>query len=122
MQKDVRRRGRWSEEEKRVLVARWQASGLSAREFGAREGILVGNLWNWKSLQAKAPRKSREAITFAPVRVKGEASVVRTDVLDASRIAMELAFESGVRLRVFSGADMRAVGELVDALSRRPSC
>jgi transposase-like protein len=125
MQKETQcHRRRWSDEEKRVLVQRWQSSGLSAREFGEREGVRFQYLWNWKSAQSKdaCARKARAAITFAPVRVKDGAELVRAEVADAQRVALELALDGGVRIRVFSGADMRAVSELVNALSRMSSC
>jgi transposase-like protein len=125
MQKETQRhRRRWSDEEKRAFVQRWQSSGLSAREFGEREGVRFQYLWNWKSAQSKTgpARKARAAITFAPVRVKDNAALVRAEIADTQRVAIELALDGGVRIRVFSGADIRAVSELVNALSQRSSC
>ena len=105
-------------------MERWEASGLSAREFGIKEGFPSANLWSWKKRLAKAAavRGTRESITFAPVHVKDRSALVRAEPLDAQRVALELALDGGVRIRVFAGADMGAVSELVSALSRRSSC
>jgi transposase len=55
-------RAEWSE-----WVERWQKSGLSAEEFGAREGIKPKQLgwWRWK-LRSSAPAPE---VRFLPVHV-----------------------------------------------------
>ncbi len=64
-------------------VEQWKRSGLTAAEFGAREGFEGKQLswWKWRLSQQvaadglPAPRKTREgaarpaSVTFAPVRV-----------------------------------------------------
>jgi len=121
-QREKRRRRRWSEEEKRTLVQRWKASGLSARDFAIQEGLSASNLSNWSS-----PRRSSAAregtrsnkpvrtVTFAPVEVAKTPS--QAD--DAgSRVQLELVVGSA-RVLVFEGADARMVSELVLAVAGR---
>jgi transposase-like protein len=126
MQKDTeRRRRRWSAAEKRSAIQGWESSGLSAREYAKREGLPTANLWNWKRSLTKAPAKraTRESITFAPVHVRGGAALIRAEAADTQRVSMELSLDGGVRIRVFAGADMRALSELVASLSgRSTSC
>jgi len=122
MQKDAqRRRRRWTASDKQSAIQGWESSGLSAREYAKREGLPTANLWNWKRSLTTAPTKraSRESITFAPVHVRGGTALVRAEPVDTQRVALEVSLDDGVRIRVFAGADMRAVSDLVTALSRR---
>jgi transposase len=72
-------RKRRSEEQWREIVGRWRASGESAREFAAREGVVSGTLsWWGNRLKAELPRRARESKAkvqaFAPLRVTSSSS------------------------------------------------
>lgn len=116
-----RRRGKWSEDEKRGYVARWEASGLAAREFGEREGVRPENLYRWQRETAPAERPTRPTVTFTPVKVSTPTEPERPLEL-ASGVALEVELPSGVRVRVYRGADMRAANELLSALFGRQAC
>jgi transposase-like protein len=117
---EKRARHRWSADEKRTMVQKWQASGLSARKFGVREGISAANLLRWRDAHATAerPQRSRRAtVKFAPVRVaKVETERAADDA--SSRAVLELVLHGGARVRVLEGADVRMVSELVLAVAR----
>jgi transposase-like protein len=121
MQQDrmVRRRRRWSAEEKRSLLEAWRVSGLSAREFSRREGLQKASLWRWRrelELAKSEPRKLKAAITFAPVHVAGLRPVSAAERVVAEVIVREM------RVRVLDGADAAQVAGLVKALLGGLSC
>jgi transposase-like protein len=123
MQQDkvVRRRRRWSAEEKEALLNAWRASGLSAREFSRREGLQKTSLWRWsrEPRQAvSAARKQKASITFAPVHVANAASKL---VASAERVVAEVLVRD-VRVRVLAGADATQVADLVKALTGGLAC
>lgn len=117
-----RTRGRWSEDEKRGYVSRWEASGLTAREFGKREGVRPENLYRWQRETAPAaPQAPRPSVTFTPVKVSTPVESERSSEL-ASGLAIEVELPSGVRVRVYRGADIRAANEVLSALFGRRAC
>jgi transposase-like protein len=113
-QVEKRKRKRWSAEEKRALLVRWRASGLSARQFAPREGVSPANLLRWRSSAVATPE--RGAVKFTPVQV------VKTESLRAeqtpTRAVLELVLHGGARVRVLDGADVRMISELVLAVAR----
>ena len=121
MHMEKKSRSRWSAEEKRALLQKWQASGLSARKFGVREGISAANLLRWRGSDAplaRPQRRPRATVKFAPVTVAKTETSQRGD--DASsRAVLEFVLHGGARVRVLEGADARMVSELVLAVARR---
>ena len=105
-------RKRRSEEQWREIVARWRASGESAREFAAREGLVAGTLsWWGNRLKADAPRRAREAESqaFAPLRVTSSSSSSgggRIEVVTPSGLVVRV---TGVVSEVELAAVLRAV-------------
>jgi transposase len=78
-------------------VRRWQASGLTAREFAEREGLRERSLawWKWKLKSAAPDSAVSRAPTFLPVHV--------IDVPPAPRPAapaFEVALPNGRVVRV----------------------
>jgi transposase len=72
-------RKRRSEEQWREIVGRWRASGQSAREFAAHEGVVAGTLsWWGNRLKTGTPHRARDARSkrpaFAPLRVTSSSS------------------------------------------------
>jgi hypothetical protein len=98
-------------------VERWRASGESAREFAAREGVVAGTLsWWGNRLKTELPRRSRGAKStgqaFAPLRVTGSSS-------SSSGGRVEVVTASGLVVRV-TGAVSEAV--LVSVLRAVQQC
>lgn len=117
MHREKRTRRRWSTEDKRALVDRWQASGLSARQFGAREGVPPANLLKWRSSAAAVSAPRRAAVKFTPVQV-GKPEPPRAAEQAAERAVVEFVLQGGARVRVLDGADARIMSELVLAVAR----
>jgi transposase len=124
-------RERWTK-----LVADFEASDLTQREFASERGISFSNLRNWiyrlrkesrplvevtPESSRQAPRRavSTEGSRLVPVRVvasapkarPAEASTARGDVL------LELVLASGARLRFPAGTDLAYLRALAAALA-----
>ena len=88
---------------------RWQASGLSLHEFGAREKVSAKSLPWWMRRLKQFELESATSMTLVRV-AEGEpsAAVASGDI--------ELLLPTAVRLRVPFGARVQQVVELVTAL------
>ena len=122
-EKQTRRRVYCSEDEKRELLDGWRKSGLSAREFSSRTGLKPSCLWRWKRAAreqvASREVKPQRSITFAPVHVtKSEQSLPIT----SERVQAEVLLGRELRVRVFEGADVVQVSELIRALAGDATC
>jgi hypothetical protein len=119
----------------KARVTKWEASGLSQREFCAREGFCAGTFAWWKHQLTHAPASARNRLHRIPafVRIQPAAPVIssltRTSVTDpdkqADRVvtsaALEILLPDGVRLRIGSDCD----AELLDralSLLRAKAC
>lgn len=114
-QMEKRKRKRWSAEEKRALLVRWRASGLSARQFAPREGVSPANLLRWRGSAVATPQ--RGTVKFTPVQVVKTEST-RAGEQTPPRAVLELVLHGSARVRVLDGADVRMVSELVLAVAR----
>jgi hypothetical protein len=97
----------------RKRLARWQASGLKAREFCDQEGVTPTALAHWrKEIAARDARRAAAAEPmFVPVRVSSAVAAT----------PLEVALAGGRVIRVppaFDPAHLRAVVAALEA----PSC
>src|SRR4051794_22553398 len=67
-------RARWSTEEARTILDHMEASGLSAREFAAREGLDVQRVYRWRA-QLRSVRRSTTAPAFVEIKPTAAASI-----------------------------------------------
>ena len=123
-------RTRWTK-----LVADYEASELTQREFATERGISFSNLRNWiyklrkesRPLVAEPAKVSGQALErtaapvgsrLLPVRVVASASKTRTSVLAdrGSDELLEIALPSGVRVRFPAGTDLKYLTALAAAL------
>jgi transposase len=123
-------RTRWTK-----LVADYEASELTQREFATERGISFSNLRNWiyrlrkesrplvpepSKVPGQAPAKGTapEVSRLVPVRVVASASKTRTTAMlrGAGDGLLELALPSGVRVRFPSGTDLKYLRALAVAL------
>jgi transposase-like protein len=123
-------RTRWTK-----LVADYEASELTQREFANERGISFSNLRNWiyrlrkesrplvaetakVSRQAPEPGAAAEGSRLLPVRVVASAPKARRAVVAAAGgdALLELALPSGARLRFPTGTDPKYVRALAAAL------
>jgi transposase len=107
------RRRFWS-----ALVARFEGSGRSRREFAAESGVGLAIFQYWlyklrREHQAVGARKARVAeVRLVPVTVRARA-------LGPVRLELRVA---GVRMRVPVGADAEYVARLAAALREARAC
>ena len=122
-------RARWTR-----LVADFEASDLTQREFATERGISFSNLRNWlyklrkesRPLEpegAKVPGQvperapAPEGSRLLPVRVVASASKTRTTVVAGGGDELvEIALPSGVRVRFPVGTDLQYLRSLTAAL------
>jgi len=106
-----------SDEEKRAIVAETMVDGESVSSVARRHGINANMLFTWRKrfrLEDAAAVTGPEAPDFLPVAIKDPAPVQVT----ADRPVVELDFESGARLRIFSAADSRVIKSVIEAMTR----
>ena len=122
-------RTRWTK-----LVADFEISDLTQREFAAERGVSFSNLRNWiyklrkesrpllaepAEVSGQAPERGAapEGSRLLPVRVVASASKTRTAVvLGRADELLELALPSGVRVRFPAGTDLKYLRALAAAL------
>ena len=119
-------RARWTK-----LVADFEVSDLSQREFATERGISLSNLRYWiyrlrkesrplvteaseRSGQGPEQAKTRPGSRLLPVRVVASAPKARREG-DANGL-LELALPSGARLRFPAGTDLKYLRALAAAL------
>jgi hypothetical protein len=89
--------------------------------FGSREGVQPSYLWRWK--RAAAERvvsrevEPRRSITFAPVHVATSPPSVTSE-----RVQAEVVVGRELRVRVFEGADVVQISQLIHALAAGAAC
>jgi hypothetical protein len=120
--------GRATREEWAVRVARWIDSGLSAAEFGSREGMHPRRLtwWKWWLGSKASSKPSKRALTrrsaTATLKAGGTAISPLTFVEMTGPVqgtAVEVVLPSGVRIQVRPGFDSGTLGRLLDVLEGR---
>ena len=123
-------RARWTK-----LVADYEASDLTQREFASERGVSFSNLRNWiyrlrkesrplvaeaAKVPGQAPAKGTapEGSRLVPVRVVASAPKARRAMAAAfaGNVLLELALPSGARLRFPTGTDPKYLRALAAAL------
>jgi hypothetical protein len=119
-------RERWTK-----LIADFEGSDLTQREFASQRGISFSNLRNWiyrlrkesRPLAGAAPASSGQAPARAPTRrrsrlvpVRVVASAAKPRSKEASSQLLELALPSGVAVRFPPGTELSYLRALVAAL------
>ena len=115
-------------------VALWKRSGLTAKEFSAREGLKASTLsyWSWKleSLRGAAQKEEAEhekggaaERRQSPKRKRGVGVYTRDDFLGfelvappASGAELEIVVDGALRVRVPSGFDEATLRRVVGVL------
>jgi hypothetical protein len=98
----------------RRVLARWQRSGLTLREFGAKRGIPVSTLSWWRQVFRRAGAEAENGAA-------AENAVVFTEVpkrVNLPRIppVLEIVLPSGHLVRVPAGADSATLQRVLQAL------
>jgi transposase len=109
------RRRRWSEEQKRAIVAASLAPGAVISEVARRADVGAGQIYRWRK-ELRAVRNG-----FAPVMITaGEVSSSTADELrSVAEPAIEVEFAGKVRVRIPGSVPAALAAAVVKALSRR---
>lgn len=100
----------------RATVARWKRGGLSAREFGAKEGVSHRTLTWWSSELGRGTRAKRgSAEAIVPIEIDVSR---RVEPATVQRGAVHVTV-GDVVVRVEEGTDVEYVSALVRALGAR---
>ena len=101
---------RWTASEARAALAAVRASGLSARAFAIREGLVAQRLYWWQQrLGSTRPAAAVSAPAFVELKPRGPDPV-------------EVVLRSGRVLRVSPAIDPSSLARLVEALERSAPC
>ena len=109
------RRRRWSEEQKRAIVAESFAPGAVVSEVARRAEIGAGQIYRW--------RKELHGVAdgFAPVLIAppNPAAVTAAGDPACGEPAIEVEFAGKVRVRILGSVPPELAAAVVNALSRR---
>ncbi len=101
----------------RRVLARWQRSGLTLREFAQRRGIPLSTVTWWRQVF----RHAGEPVNPASKSTPASNAVVFTEVPRPATVpttppVLEIVLRSGHVLRVPAGADTETVQRVLQAL------
>jgi len=100
------------------VLARWQRSGLTLREFGQQRGIPLSTLRWWRQVFRRAAGEQPNA---ASKSVPGSEGVVFTEVprpatVPTVPLVLEIVLRSGHMVRVPAGTDSDSLQRVIQAL------
>jgi transposase len=108
------RRRRWSEEQKRTIVAESLAPGVTVSEVARRADVCPGQIYRW--------RKDFHAVTegFAQVLIAPpDPPAVKAESATGGEPAIEVEFAGKVRVRIPGSVPADLAAAVVKAVSRR---
>ena len=115
---DVRRRRRWSVEEKLCILAECDEPGACPAEVARRYDLSTGLLYTWRRMaEGRPPRSTAEPVALLPVHIAEPPPAPRGRPRRAAR--MEIGLPGGIRLKVDAGVDPEALAAVVAVLQRR---
>ncbi|MYI06185.1 MAG: transposase [Gemmatimonadetes bacterium] len=107
------RRRRWSEEEKRQIVAQTLIPGMSVSQVARRYDVNTNLVFTWRRNPRLRPAEAQELdSTFVPVEV------VSGPVPTGADAIVEIALRNGHRVSVRGPLDVEALCRLVHGLAR----
>jgi transposase len=109
------RRRRWSEEEKRAIVAESLAPGTTVSEVARRADVCPGQIYRWRQELRAVANGFAQVLIAPPETTAGEAA----DVTDGGEPAIEVEFTGKVRVRIPASMPADLAAAVVKALSRR---
>ena len=99
-------------------VKRWEASGLDAAAFAAREGLIAKSLLWWRWKLRSTPTAAEPEPRFVPVRVVGSAA--RAPCPPSTDTAIEIALPNGRVVRVTAGFEPAVLAHVLAIASSAP--
>ena len=108
------RRRRWSEEEKRTIVAASLAPGVRVSEVARRADVCPGQIYRWRQ-EFRAVAEGFAQVLIAPPEPAPQAA----DDTAGAEPAIEVEFTGKVRVRIPGSVPADLAAAVVKALSRR---
>lgn len=112
------RRRRWSEEQKRAIVAASLAPGAIVSDVARRADISAGQIYRWRQeLRTTAPTAGFTPVLIAPA--ESPAGTAEGEPPPDAVAAIEVEFAGKVRVRIPGSVPAALAAAVVKALSRR---
>jgi transposase len=111
------RRRRWSEEQKRAIVAASFAPGTIVSNVARRADISSGQIYRWRQEFRATPVAGFTPVLIAPA--EGPAANTEDGLTSRAAPAIELEFTGKVRVRIPVSVPPELAAAVVKALSRR---
>ena len=111
------RRRRWSEDQKRVIVAASLAPGAVVADVARRAAISAGQIYRWRQ-----EMRATAAAGFTPVLItsaESPAGLAEDRPASGAEPVIEVNFAGKVRVRIAGCAPAALAAAVVKALSRR---
>jgi hypothetical protein len=103
--------------EMRRVLARWQRSGLTLREFGQQRGIPLSTLTWWRQVFRRGGQPGSVAAKSLPaIDAVVFTEVPRPATVPTTRPVLEIVLRSGHVLRVPAGADTETLQRVLQTL------
>lgn len=112
-ERDACGRRRWPEALKRQMVLEALSPGASVSVVARRYDVNTNQLFRWCRLYRERSDRARDACGLVPVAVAAGPEV------DAGIGSIEIAFGSGVQVRVSGAVEPATLREVLTVLSRR---
>lgn len=93
-------------------MAKWRASGLSARAFAEGGGLKASQLYSWSRMRPASNRGS--AAAFAEVRVR-DGALVTAEPSDVAPIEVVIG---GITVRVRAKVDLELLAAVIGVVAR----
>lgn len=110
-------RRRWSDEEKRRIVAEALSASRNVSATARRHALSPGQLFTWCRLVREGKLAGNGDIGFAPVLIAPETGETLLG-FRATTGVMEIALAGGRRVRIDASVDAAALRRVIDALER----
>ena len=108
------RRRRWSEEQKRAIVAASLAPGAVVSEVARRADVVPGQIYRWRK-ELRAVADGFAQVLIAPP----EATAMAAEGAACGEPAIEMEFAGKVRVRIPGSVPAELAAAVVRALARR---
>ena len=95
----------------RRMLARWQRSGLTLRQFGEKHGIPLSTLSWWRRVFQYAGDKAKNGTAVEFTEVPKPANVSKTP-----SVILEIVLHNGHMVRVPAGADSETLQRVLQVL------
>jgi len=114
-------RRRWSEAERRTILAEADQRGVTVSEVARRHGLSPSLLFRWRRELGKAKKRVTPEPAFVPLALPAPASLPdeRKPASSRSMGKIEIVLDGGRRIIVGTDVDTAALRRIVDVLERR---